>query len=372
MKLFEYQAKQIFAEAGIPVPGFRVIDNISQFDEALAFSGLPCALKAQVLSGGRGKAGLIKIAKTAEEAHKAVDELFTRPEKVRRILVGKDVDIEGEIYLSVSYDPLSGRAMIMGCAEGGIDIEEISVISPEKIIKEYVDLSTGLQPFQISDFVWRMGFRGELFKEAGNVTANLYALFVKYDAELVEINPLFKTPQGLVAGDGKFIIDDNSMFRQSAFELTRDRFDGDMEYEAALEGIPYLQFDGNISLMCAGAGLANTVFDLINYEGGAVANYLEFGGPNYKKAGRAMELCLRNKSKVILIVTFGTIARADVMAQDIVKAIEQLRPDRPVITCIRGTGEEEARETLQKAGLEFLNDTEEAVRKAIAIAARRS
>jgi succinyl-CoA synthetase beta subunit len=190
-------------------------------------------------------------------------------------------------------------------------------------------------------------------------------VFTKYDAELVEINPLFVTGEGLVAGDGKLIIDDNSMFRQTSFELSRDQFDSDMEYEAALEGIPYLHFDGDISLMCASAGLTNTVFDLINYEGGSVANYLEFGGPTYKKAGKAMELCLKNKSKVILIVT---IVRADVMADDIAKAIEEMHPDRPIIECIRRTGEEAAQEMLKKAGLDYLTDTEEAVRKAIVIA----
>lgn len=367
MKLFEFQAKEIFAAAGIPVPASRLIENTSALDEALSVSGLPCVLKAQVLSGGRGKAGLIKIAKTAEDARKTAAEFFARPEKVLRILIEKAVNIQSEIYLSVTADPASGRAVIMGCAEGGIEIEELSAKSPEKIIREYVDINLGLQPFQVNDFVWRMGLRGDVFKNAGRVINGIWNIFLKYDAELVEINPLFVTAEGVCAGDGKMIIDDNSMYRQTSFEMTRDRFDSDMEFEAAKEGIPYLQFDGDISLMCAGAGLTNTVFDLINYEGGSVANYLEFGGPNYRKAGRAMELCLRNKSKVILIVTFGTIARADVMAEDIVKAINEFHPDRPIIACIRGTGEEEAQITLKKAGLDYLTDTEEAVKKAVAI-----
>ncbi|MCL2044694.1 MAG: acetate--CoA ligase family protein [Treponema sp.] len=367
MKLFEYEAKQLFCEAGIPVPVSQVIENTGQLDKALSVSGLPCILKSQVLTGGRGKAGLIKIAQTAEEAHKIAAELFARPENVLRILVEQAVTIQSEIYLSITADPVSGCAMIMGCAEGGIDIEEISVKTPEKIIREFVNVNTGLQSFQINDFIWRLGLRSDTFKQACKVVAHLYHVFIKYDAELAEINPLFVTPAGLIAGDGKLIIDDNSMFRQTAFELSRDKFDSDMEYEAALDGIPYLQFDGDISLMCAGAGLTNTVYDLINYEGGTVANYLEFGGPNYTKAGRAMELCLKNKSKVILIVTFGTIARADVMAADIVKAIEELKPDRPIIACIRGTGEEAACETLKKAGLDYITDTEEAVRRAIAV-----
>ncbi len=141
-----------------------------------------------------------------------------------------------------------------------------------------------------------------------------------------------------------------------------------MERQAAEEGIPFLQFDGDISLMCAGAGLTTTVYDLIHYEGGTVANYLEFGGPNYRKAMRAMELCLQTDSKVILIVTFGTIARADVMAEGVVDAIARLKPDRPIVVCIRGTNEEEAVKTLKAAGLDPLYDTEEAVRRAVTLA----
>ena len=185
----------------------------------------------------------------------------------------------------------------------------------------------------------------------------------------MEINPLFVTGEGnLVAGDGKVIIDDNSLFRQTKYQWTREHLESDAEFEAARDGIPYLQFDGDISLMCAGAGLTTTVFDLVHYEGGTIANYLEFGGPNYRKAGRAMELCLKNESRVILIVTFGTIARADVMARGIVDAITMLKPDRPIVTCIRGTNEETAVSILKDAGLDPLFDTEEAVHRAVMIA----
>jgi succinyl-CoA synthetase beta subunit len=172
----------------------------------------------------------------------------------------------------------------------------------------------------------------------------------------------------VVAGDGKLAIDDNALFRQPGREPGRDYYDSDAAFEAAAEGIPYLQFDGDISLMCAGAGLTTVVYDLIVDEGGSVANYLEFGGPNYKKAVRAMELCLKNEPKVILIVTFGTIARADVMAEGITEAILKLKPSCPIVACIRGTGEEKAVEMLRAAGLEPLFDTEEAVRKAVAFA----
>ena len=369
MKLFEYQAKEIFAQAGIDVPKSQLIEMGNELPEAIAICGLPCMLKSQVLSGGRGKAGLIRLARTEAEAAAMTDALFQGSIPVRKILVEQAVNIDSEIYLAVTFDPVCGQPVIMGSAEGGMDIETIAATVPEKIIREAVDIDSGLQPFQVNDFVYRLGFQGDTFKKISRVVRLLYEVFRKNDAELVEINPLFLTREGdVVAGDGKLIIDDNSMFRQKKFEKSRDHFENDIAYEAALEGIPYLQFDGDISLMCAGAGLANTVYDLINDEGGKTANYLEFGGPNYRKSKTAMELCLKNDSKVILIVTFGTIARADVMAQGIVDAISELRPDRPIVTCIRGTGEEEAREILAKAGLSNLTDTEEAVRKAIAIA----
>jgi len=197
----------------------------------------------------------------------------------------------------------------------------------------------------------------------------LWTLFRRRDAELVEINPLFLTGDGLiVAGDGKLVLDDNAAWRQDSFEAGREYYDSDAAFEAAREGIPYLQFDGDISLMCAGAGLTTTVYDLVIDEGGTVANYLEFGGPNYRRADKAMELCLKNDSKVILMVTFGTIARADVMAEGIVNAMKELKPDRPIVTCIRGTNEEGAVEILKKAGLTPLFDTEDAVRRAVALA----
>jgi succinyl-CoA synthetase beta subunit len=162
------------------------------------------------------------------------------------------------------------------------------------------------------------------------------------------------------------------VWRQPSYPLTRDYFDSEVEFEAAQEGIPYLQFNGDIALMCAGAGLTTTVFDLINDAGGHPATYVEFGGANYTKAVRTMELCLKTPSKVILVVTFGTIARADVMAQGLVEAIKAHQPKQPIVTCIRGTNEEEAFAILRDAGLEPLTNTEEAVQRAVDIAAGRA
>lgn len=373
MKLFEYQAKELFQEAGLAVPKSCVISSIEEAAKAAGEVGFPCVVKAQVLRGGRGKAGLIRKAANLAELESHVRDLFAPQLKVSRLLVEQAVDIEREIYLSLSVDPVTAKLLFIACAEGGVEIEVLAATQPDKIIRREVDIDQGLMDYQITNLLFDLGLKGDLFKQGRGVISGLYKAFRTYDAELAEINPLFVTKDGkLVAGDGKFSVDDNSLGRQPHFQLAREQFESDVEFEAATEGIPYLQFDGDIGLLCAGAGLTTTVYDLINDEGGKVANYLEFGGANYKRAVKAMELCLKNHLKVILVVTFGTIARADVMAEGLVEAIKALKPTVPIVPCIRGTNEEEATRLLREAGLEPLFDTEQAVRKAVAIAAGRT
>ena len=368
MKLFEYQAKAIFGEFGIPVPTSQLVQSAEDLDAALDKVGSEVVVKSQVLTGSRGKAGLIAFAHSRDQARKCVDELLKRG--IRKLLVEQKLDIDREIYLSISVEPVSGTALIMACPQGGIDIEELAERDPGKIVKETVDTVRGLMPFQLKSVAFRLGLQGEPFKQFCKVLDALYRVFVSKDAEMVEINPLVVTRQGdMIAADGKLIIDDNAAFRQKGFELSREHYDSDLEYEAAVKGIPYVQFDGAIGLMCAGAGLTNTVCDLIHDFGGTVANFLEFGGPNYKRAVEAMELTLKNKPKAILIVTFGTIARADVMAEGIIEAKNKLNPQIPIVTAIRGTGEEKAAEILRANGLEPLFDTEQAVQRAVKLTA---
>jgi succinyl-CoA synthetase beta subunit len=369
MKLFEYQAKELFEENEIPVPKRRLIENIFEVEEAVQEVGLPCVLKAQVLEGGRGKAGLIQFVSDREESRVRADTIFSRAQNMHHLLVEEAVNIDNELYVSITAEPITGSAMIMACAEGGIDIEEIARTMPDKIIKVHVDINEGLLPYQARSLLYELGLKQELIGQGSKVLMNLFKVFQDHEAELVEINPLMVTKEGtFIAADGKISIDDNALFRYPQFSITNAYFENDAHYEAAQEGIPYLQFDGDIGLMCAGAGLTNTVFDLVNDYGGSVANYLEFGGPNYHKAVKAMKIMMKNDIKVLLIVTFGTIARADVMAKGIVEAIKELKPDFPIVTAIRGTGEEEAHELLCSVGLEPLTDTEEAVIKAIALA----
>ncbi len=369
MKLFEYQAKELFEEAGIAVPRGRLVSDVSQVDDALEETGLPCAIKAQVLRGGRGKAGLIQLGTTASEARTKAGQIIDSIGDGRSLLVEHALDIEKELYLSITPEPVSGSALILASAEGGVEIEEVARATPERIVREHVDLSEGLLPYEARNVMFELGLEGDRARQGTAILLNLYKLFQRYDAELIEINPLVVTASGaLVAVDGKVTIDDGSLTRQSRFPLSRDYFESDVEYEAAAEGIPYIEFDGDIGLMCAGSGLTNVIYDLVKYGGGSVGSYVEFGGPNYRRAAKAMELTMLSKPRVLLVVTFGTIARADIIAEDLAEAIGRLQPDFPIVTAIRGTGEEKVRELLGDAGLEFLDDTEDAVERAIELA----
>jgi len=401
VKLFEFQGKELFRDVGIPLPASRLVriiepegqavpggvagaaDRVSRAATALASEtgATRLVVKAQLDMGGRGKAGLIKVV-SPDKAAAAAEEILAKGYTIPALLIEEAAPIQRELYLSISAEPESARYVILASAEGGVEIEELAKERPEAIKRVYIDPFRGLQSYQSRGLAYDLGLSGTVAKAFTKLVGQLYRVFVDNDAELAEINPVFVTGSDgsspadgspaippLIAGDAKVIIDDNSLDRQPRFQLAREQYDSDAAYESALEGIPYVQFDGDISLMCAGAGLTTTVFDLVNYEGGHVANYLEFGGPNYHKAQRAMELCLKNESSVILVVTFGTIARADVMAEGVVTAIRNLKPDRPIVTCIRGTNEEEADKTLRAAGLEPLYDTEEAVRRAVKLAA---
>jgi len=369
MKLHEYQAKALFREFGIPAPQGELAVTVEAAVSIGGRIGWPAAFKAQVLRGGRGKAGLVKIVRNPEEARTAANAIFASDWKVRKILIEPAISHERELYVSFSADPRTGTHLLLASAQGGVEIEDLAKTQPEKILKEHIDSIRGILPYQTRSVAYDLGLEPSLAKSFSSIIEKLFRLYVQKDAELAEINPLFVTIEGtFIAADAKISIDDNALFRHPEFEQDTADFDSDIAREAAAEGIPYLQFDGDISLMCAGAGLTTAVYDLVVDFGGTVANYLEFGGPNYRKSVRAMELCIKNNPKVILIVTFGTIARADIMAEGIVEAIRRLKPNCPIVTCIRGTGEDKAREILVSAGLEPLTDTEEAVKKAVELA----
>lgn len=368
MFLFEFEGKELLRQYGISRPeGILFIPGDIDYS-CIEKLHVPLVVKAQVLTGGRGKRGLVQVAKGVKQAREIIDVMFGEPLDICRVLVEEKIDYERELYLSIGLSAKEGKFLLMGSSRGGVEIEASIAVDQKLLTSQLFDPFAGLFSFQAMNMAYALSENVDQAKRIAAVISNLYKLFVNTDSELVEINPLFICKTGsVVAGDCKIVIDDNALFRHQQFSLSRDRFESDLEYEAARDGIPYLQFDGDISLMCAGAGLTNTVYDLVNLEGGTVASYLEFGGPNYRKAIRAMEISLKTPSKVILIVTFGTIARADVMAKGIAEAVDILKPDRPVITCIRGTNEGEANEILTKINVEVFDDTEKAVSRAVQI-----
>ncbi|MCF7854240.1 MAG: acetate--CoA ligase family protein [Candidatus Pacebacteria bacterium] len=371
MNLYEYQAKQLFADTGISVPRSCLAETAEELDKCVADTGVPCMLKAQVLRGGRGKAGLIQQADEAHEAVAKGKKLFDQCPGMRGVLVEGKLSIDRELYLSMTIDPVNACVTAMASGRGGVDIETLAAESPDEIVREPINVFHGFMPFNTRNLITPLGLPKDVGEAVGKLAANLFQLARRSDATLVEINPLIVTGDGTcVAADGKITIDNNALYRQP-FEHTLDEYVNDIEYAAAREGIPYVQLDGDIGLMCAGAGLTNTVSDLIHDFGGRPANFLEFGGPHYRRARKAMELTLMNRPKVILVVTFGTIARADVMAEGVAEAIKALKPNIPIVTAIRGTGEDEAHNILRAAGLEPLTDTEEAVKKAVALASAK-
>jgi len=368
MKLHEFQAKALFREYGIPTLQGELAANAEAAVECAAHIGYPCVLKSQVLRGGRGKAGLVRVVENEQEARTAAAFIFSSDWNVKRVLIEPAIRSVKELYASISPEPITGSHILLVSAEGGIEIEQLAAASPEKILRTKIDSIRGLMPYQARSLAYDVGLDPTVIKDFIAIIENLYRLYVEKDAELAEINPLFLTAERtFIAADAKIAIDDNSLFKHPEFAQDPSDFDSEIAREASAHGIPYLQFDGDISLMCAGAGLTTAVYDLVVDFGGSVANYLEFGGPNYRKSLTAMELCVKNNPKVILIVTFGTIARADIMAEGIVEAIHQLKPQCPIVTCVRGTGEEKAHAILRNAGITPLIDTEEAVRQAVTL-----
>jgi len=219
MKLFEYQAKELFAEQGIPVPQNVLISAEDELEVAIEQIGLPCVLKAQVLHGGRGKAGLVKFVTSKEEAREHAKRILDVTNK--KLLVEKAVDFAQEMYLAITVDPVTGSGLIMACLEGGVDIEEIARTTPEKIIKEYVDLSIGLLPYQADNIMYNLGMDVNLAKQGSKLLLKLFNLFKKYEAELVEINPLMITKDGqIIAADGKFNFDDSGLLFCQLWQLT--------------------------------------------------------------------------------------------------------------------------------------------------------
>lgn len=374
MKLYEYEGKGLFAKNGIPVPRGYPAATPQEAEEAAGSIGRPVVVKSQILQGGRGKAGGIRFAHTPAEAGSIAKEILgtqLKSESVKRLLIEEKIKIAGEYYLSVTIDAAKGCPVIMASPAGGVDIEETASKDPGKIVTEHVNIFRGLMPYQARRIAFKTGFKGKQAMAAADVIAKLYKVFRQYDAELVEINPLVLTEEGeVLAADSKVNIYDNALYRQKEFVKTEDHYESRQEYLAAQQGLGYIKLDGNIGICCAGAGLTMMTLDLIRFYGGRAANFLEFGGAQYKNAYNALNLVLEDPDvKVVLVNVFGLIARADVISQGLAEAIKALKPAVPIVASIRGTGEEVAHRILkEQVGLTAHTNVEEAVREAIRLA----
>jgi succinyl-CoA synthetase beta subunit len=368
MKIHEYQARQILSEFGVPVPPAEVARSVeaataayrkfaSQGDAAMV------VVKAQVYAGGRGKAGFVKLCKTADEVAAAAKFMLsnkmisvqTGPEgvPVSVLLVAPGVDIAKEYYLSIVVDRAQNSATLIASAEGGVEIEEVAEKHPEKVIKIPLHPTLGLQPFVAREVAFKLGFAGKRVNEVANLISNLAKAFYATDASLVEINPLVVTKDDkLVALDAKFNFDDNALFRQKRIaEMADVTQENELDVRAANAHLNYIALDGNIGCLVNGAGLAMATMDIIKHYGGEPANFLDVGGGvTAEGAIEAFRIILADKKvKGILVNIFGGIAKCDLIAEALIKAGNEVGFKVPVVVRLEGTNSEKAREILKAA-----------------------
>jgi len=367
MKIHEYQAKQILSRFGVSVPKGEVAYTPEEARDIAARMGGTVVVKAQIHAGGRGKAGGVKLARSAVEAEKIAGEILgkklvtaqTGPEGriVRRLLIEEGLDIAREFYLGLVIDRMAAAPVFMASSEGGVEIEVVAAEHPEKILKETVNPAVGLQPFQARKIAFGLGLDPLLVNEAARFFTSLYRAFQSSDASLAEINPFVLTRDGrLLALDAKMNFDDNALFRHKDIRELRDLDEEDpLEVKASNYNLNYIRLDGNVGCMVNGAGLAMATIDIIQYAGGRPANFLDVGGgANEEQVRRGFEIILGDPNvRAVLINIFGGIMRCDIVASGVVAAAKSLDIKVPVVVRLEGTNVELGQKILQESGLRF-------------------
>lgn len=377
MKVHEYQAKQLFAEAGIPVPLGEVATSPAEAFSIAEKYNKPVMVKAQVHVGGRGKAGGVKFAENAEAARVLATKILGMDIKgliVKKVLVTVAEDILSESYVGIILDRVTKRPVIMVSAAGGVDIEEVAAKTPEKIHKLYVDPIRGLAAYEARNLAYKLYRDINQVRQAADIIRKLYNVFWKCDASLAEINPLVTTSGGnVIALDAKLNIDDNGLYRQKRIAEMRD-LDAEepSEVKAREADLSFVKLDGNIGCIVNGAGLAMATMDLVKRYGGEPANFLDIGGSsNPQKVVSAMQIILSDqKVKAILINIFGGITRCDDVANGIVMAFAELKPKVPVVVRLTGTNEKEAQKILAGVKLPTADTLDGVVKKAIELSGK--
>jgi succinyl-CoA synthetase beta subunit len=364
MKIHEYQARQILGEHGIPVPPAEVCRTPDEAATAFKhFKQEMCVVKAQVYAGGRGKAGFVKLVKSADEALEAAKFMLTHrmtsnqtgPEgvPVSVLIVAPGVDIAKEYYVGIVVDRAKQTSTLIASAEGGVEIEEVAAKSPEKVLKVPLHPLLGLQAFQAREVAFKLGFEGKMAGQAAGIMMNLAKAFLKTDASLAEINPLVVTKTGeLVAIDAKFNFDDNAMFRQKTVAAMEDETQEKvLDVRAKKANLNYIALDGTIGCLVNGAGLAMATMDIIKLHGAEPANFLDVGGSvTAEGAIEAFRIILADdKVKGILVNIFGGIAKCDLIAEALIQAGKEIGFKVPVVVRLEGTNAEKARVILAGA-----------------------
>ena len=375
MKLHEYQSKLIFSRYGIPIPKGRVAATANEARHIAEELGGRVVIKSQVLVGGRGKAGGIKVAKDPAEAEQFATQILSMEIKglpVRKVLVDEAAAIEQEIYLGITNDRAAKKPVIMASAAVGVEIEEIARTNPEKIIKLHIDPLLGIKDYQTRDVAAGIDLPREYWKPFGEILKGLWQVYNDQDATLAEINPLvIGKDKRLIALDGKMLIDDNALFRHPELSEMRDTDeDAPSEVEARKYGLTFIKLNGNIGCMVNGAGLAMASMDILKFFGGDPANFLDIGGgAGADKVAAAMRIILADPNvKAILFNIFGGITRCDEVAKGILTAMSEVKPKVPMVVRLVGTKAEEGRAMLANANMITAETLADAAQKAVAAA----
>jgi succinyl-CoA synthetase beta subunit len=394
MKLHEYQAKELLAAAGAAVPRGITASTPAEAQKAFdQLGGKPVVLKAQIHAGGRGKGrfknsgkdwGGVKFVTKRDEVGSVADVMFKHPlvtkqtgeagQRVGKVLVQEAADIAREVYLGMVVDRALGLPVLMACAEGGVEIEEVAARSPEKILKAPVAPESGLLPFQARRLAYSLGFTAEQAPRAEALMTALARVFLDRDCSLAEINPVVVTPQGdVLALDAKMTFDDNALFRHPDIEQLRDESEENpAELRAARAGLSFIQLNGTIGCLVNGAGLAMSTMDIIKYHGGEPANFLDVGGgANKEQVTEAFRILLADpRVKAVLVNIFGGIMKCDIIAAAILAAFLEVKPKVPFVVRLEGTNVEQGRKMLADSKLNITTATgmTDAAKKVVAAA----
>lgn len=385
MNIHEYQAKQLFYSAGIPIPDGQIAHSAEEAKMAThLLGGERWVVKAQVHAGGRGKAGGVKLANKPEEVIRYAEQMLgsrlvtqqtdSKGLPINSILIEKTYSIKREFYLSLLVDRTREQLVFIASSAGGMDIEEVAKHSPEKILNVYIHPAVGVQAHQCREIAFVFGLQAEKFKVLENIMQGMYQLLLEKDASQIEINPLVETESGnLLAIDAKINFDDNAIATHSDILALKDNSqEDDKENEAKQFGLNYITLNGNIGCMVNGAGLAMATMDLVKLKGGLPANFLDVGGgTTTEKVAEAFKLILSDKQvKAVLINIFGGIVKCDVIAQGILAAVEQVHVTVPIVVRLEGTNAEAGRKLLSESTMEIISadDLATAAEKVVSLA----